>query len=213
MSNPILVLIVIAPALMCTFVNSMQFELKQGHPKCISEDINSNAITMGNYFVVNPSHAHPVPHSRNITVTVRSPYGNDYHHGSNVNSGNFTFAAAESGEYTACFSVPSNHDPALTVTIDFVWRTGVVANDWSMVAKRGQIEAMEFELKKLYDSVKYIHNEMFYLREREKEMQDLNRATNSKMFTFTFLSILVCLSVAGLQLWHLKTFFEKKKLL
>lgn len=44
-------------------------------------------------------------------------------------------------------------------------------------------------------------------------MQQLNRSTNSKMATFSFLSLLVCLSVAGLQLWHLKMFFERKKLL
>jgi len=44
-------------------------------------------------------------------------------------------------------------------------------------------------------------------------MQDLTDETNSKMFTYSFVSILVCLSVAGLQLWHLKTFFERKKLL
>lgn len=48
---------------------------------------------------------------------------------------------------------------------------------------------------------------------REEEMQVLNRATNTKMATFSFLSIFVCLSVAGLQLWHLKTFFERKKLI
>jgi hypothetical protein len=44
-------------------------------------------------------------------------------------------------------------------------------------------------------------------------MQDLNRGTDNKMFTFIFLSIIVCLSVSGLQIWHLKTFFESKKLL
>lgn len=44
-------------------------------------------------------------------------------------------------------------------------------------------------------------------------MQQLNRATNAKMATFSFLSLGVCLSVAGLQLWHLKTYFERKKLL
>ncbi|XP_057775053.1 transmembrane emp24 domain-containing protein p24delta7-like [Salvia miltiorrhiza] len=74
-------------------------------------------------------------------------------------------------------------------------------------------QLMEIELKKMFDTVQSIHDEMYYLREREEEMQLLNKATNSKMFWFSFLSILVCLSVAGLQLWHLKSFFEKKKLI
>lgn len=43
-------------------------------------------------------------------------------------------------------------------------------------------------------------------------MQELNRTTNSRMGWLSFLSFFVCISVAGLQLWHLKTFFEKKKL-
>lgn len=48
---------------------------------------------------------------------------------------------------------------------------------------------------------------------REEEMQQLNRSTNSKMASLSLLSLLVCLSVAGLQFWHLKTYFERKKLL
>ncbi|KAK8970643.1 Transmembrane emp24 domain-containing protein p24delta7 [Platanthera guangdongensis] len=72
---------------------------------------------------------------------------------------------------------------------------------------------MEMELKKLEDTVKSIHDEMFYLREREEEMQEMNISTNSKMGWLSLLSLGVCLSVAGLQVWHLKTYFERKKLL
>lgn len=101
-------------------------------------------------------------------------------------------------------------------------------------------QLMELELKKMFDVVQSIHDEMFYLRERwtklkffvrnitsetsnfshatdvcsrEEEMQELNKSTNSKMAWLSFLSLFVCLTVAGLQLWHLKSFFEKKKLI
>ncbi|XP_057436045.1 transmembrane emp24 domain-containing protein p24delta7-like [Lotus japonicus] len=213
MSNQILFLLLVSPALMCSFVDSMRFELKSNQPKCINEDIKSNALTVGKYYVVSPSEGYPVPDSHKITLRVRSPYGNNYHFSDRVESGNFAFTAAEAGDYTACFSMAPDHDPVLTVIIDFEWRSGVAAREWDKVAKKGQLEAMEFELKKLYGTVTSIHDEMFYLRGREEEMHDLNRATNSKMFTFSFLSLLVCLSVAGLQLWHLKAFFERKKLL
>ncbi|KAK4598612.1 hypothetical protein RGQ29_015889 [Quercus rubra] len=72
---------------------------------------------------------------------------------------------------------------------------------------------MELELKKMYDTVISIQEEMFYLREREEEMQVLNKTTNNRMAWLSFLSLIVCLSVAGLQVWHLKTFFTKKKLI
>ncbi|KAG4922684.1 hypothetical protein JHK82_051659 [Glycine max] len=218
MSNPnhihILRVLLLAPALMASIVNSMQFELKSGQSKCISEDLKSNVITVGNYYVLNPNNdGFPIPDSHKITVRVRSPYGNDFHYGDSVHSGNFAFTAAEAGDYTACFSVPSNLNLAVTVLVDFVWKNGFAAKDWSKVVKKGHIEVMELELQKLNDIASSIHDEIFYLREREVEMQDLNDETNTKMFTFTLVSILVCLSVAGLQLWHLKSFFEKKKLI
>lgn len=44
-------------------------------------------------------------------------------------------------------------------------------------------------------------------------MQELNRVTNSRMAWFSGFSLFICIAVAGMQLWHLKTFFEKKKLI
>ena len=70
---------------------------------------------------------------------VSSPSGNSYHYGDHVESGNFAFTAAEAGDYSACFWVPDSR-AGPTVTIDFDWRTGVAAKDWSKVAKKGQIE-------------------------------------------------------------------------
>ncbi|KAL1338140.1 hypothetical protein HN51_032821 [Arachis hypogaea] len=209
-STPLLAFITLA--LMCGITNSMRFELRSGHTKCIAEEIKSNAMTVGKYSVVNPNEGYAIPDTYKLVVKVSSPSGNSYHYGDHVESGNFAFSAAESGDYTTCFWIPDSKESP-TVTIDFEWRTGVAAKEWSKVAKKGQVEVMEFELKKLYDTVQSIHDEMFYLREREEQMQELNKETSSKMFTFSFLSIVVCLSVASFQLWHLKTFFERKKFL
>ncbi|XP_058226307.1 transmembrane emp24 domain-containing protein p24delta9-like [Rhododendron vialii] len=201
--------LVLSPILM---VQSMRFDLQSGSTKCITEDIKNNAMTVGKYSVVNPNEGFPIPDTHRITVKVTSPHGNNYHYGDTVGSGTFAFTASETGDYMACFWA-TDHKPVMTFSVDFDWKSGVAAKDWSKVAKKGQIEVMELELKKMYDTVSSIHDEMFYLREREEEMQRLNRATNSKMATFSFFSLMFCLSVAGLQLWHLKAFFERKKLI
>ncbi|XP_022990520.1 transmembrane emp24 domain-containing protein p24delta9-like [Cucurbita maxima] len=198
--------------LMFNVADFMRFDLISGSTKCISDDIKTNSMTVGKYSVVNLNEGVPIPDSHMLTVRVSSPRGNTYHNADHVDSGQFAFTAVESGDYITCFWAPEQKPPG-AVTVEFEWRSGVSSKDWSKVAKRGQIEVMEVELKKLYDTVISIHDEMFYLREREEEMQKLNRATNAKMATFSFLSLGVCLSVAGLQLWHLKTFFERKKLL
>ncbi|KAL1569824.1 transmembrane emp24 domain-containing protein p24delta9-like [Salvia divinorum] len=192
--------------------DSIRFDLESGHTKCISEDIKTNSMTVGKYQIVNPNDGHPLPDSHKITVRVTSAYGNSHHYSDHVTEGHFAFQAVEAGDYMACFFA-ADHKPSTTISVDFDWKSGVVAKDWTSVAKKGSVELMEIELKKMLDTVQSIHDEMYYLREREEEMQLLNKATNNKMFWFSFLSILVCLSVAGMQLWHLKSFFEKKKLI
>ncbi|KAK9707216.1 hypothetical protein RND81_07G180600 [Saponaria officinalis] len=194
------------------FSQSLRFDLQSGHTKCISEDIKSNSMTVGKYHIVNPNDGTPLPDSHKLTVRVTSAYGNNYHTADKVESGQYAFTAVEAGDYMACFW-SAEHNPPTTVTVDFDWKTGVAAKDWGSVAKKGSIDVMELELKKLLDTINSIHEEMFYLRDREEEMQALNRSTNSRMYWLSFLSLVICLSVAGLQVWHLKTFFERKKLL
>ncbi|KAF9624804.1 hypothetical protein IFM89_014189 [Coptis chinensis] len=208
---PLLLLVTIG--LFSELTHSIRFDLQSGHTKCISEDIKTNSMTVGKYSVINPNEGHPLPDTHKITVRVTSSFGNNYHYGDSVESGQFAFTAAEAGDYMACFYAMDHKPVPITVSIDFDWKSGVAAKDWSNVAKKGQVDVMQLELRKLEDTIQSIHDEMFYLREREEEMQDLNRATNSRMAWLSFLSLFICLTVAGLQLWHLKSFFERKKLL
>ncbi|CAN1322490.1 Transmembrane emp24 domain-containing protein p24delta9 [Linum perenne] len=190
----------------------MRFDLHSGETKCISDDIKAKTITVGTYSMVDPLDGDPKRLRIIVLVQVNSPYGITYHVGENVEKGTFAFTASETGDYSACFWTP-HHIPLLTNTVDFNWRSGVAAKDWSNIAKKGKVEAMELEIRKLYETVKGIHDEIYYLREREEEMQELNRTTTSNMLGMSLLFLAVCLAVAGIHLWHLKKYFERKKLL
>ncbi|KHN25055.1 Transmembrane emp24 domain-containing protein 10 [Glycine soja] len=205
--KPLVHLSLLLLVLFSSSTESLRFEIQSGHTKCISEDIKSNSMTVGKYQIVSPNEGQPLPDAHRFTVRVTSSYGNNYHYGDRVQTGQFAFAAVEAGDYMTCFWAV-DHNPVETLTVD-----NVPIDDWSNVAKKGQVDVMELELKKLQDTVSSIHEEMFYLREKEEEMQELNRTTSSRMFWLSLLSLFVCLSVAGMQIWHLKTFFEKKKLI
>lgn len=85
MSNSILLLAILTLALTCSLVNSMRFELKSGHTKCISENIQNNAMTVGKYNVVNPNEGQPIPDTHKITLKVwNSPWFNFHALVSNV---------------------------------------------------------------------------------------------------------------------------------
>ncbi|KAF3594811.1 hypothetical protein DY000_02025521 [Brassica cretica] len=191
---------------------SMRLDLESGMTKCISDDIKLNYMTVGTYTVVNPKEAHHLRASHKIHVTVTSPKGRTQHHAENVESGKFVFTAMEDGDYTTCFVAPEFRPPA-KFAVDFEWKSGVEAKDWANIAKRDHINMLEVEVRKLLDTTESIHDEMFELREREREMQELNRSTNSRMAALSLISLVFTLSVAGLQLWHLKSFLERKKLL
>lgn len=74
-----------------------------------------------------------------------SSYGNNYHYADHVNSGQFAFQATEAGDYMACFFA-ADHKPSVTMTIDFDWKSGVAAKDWSSVAKKGSVEVSTFSI-------------------------------------------------------------------
>ncbi|CAN1321453.1 Transmembrane emp24 domain-containing protein p24delta9 [Linum perenne] len=187
---------------------SIRFDIQSSHTKCIAEDIKANSLTVGKYTVINPINGQPLPDHLKVT----SSHGNSFHTADNVESGQFAFTAAETGDYMACFYA-ADHIPPVTGTVDFEWRTGVAAKDWSSIAKKGSVEAMELEIKKLHDTTLSIQEEILWLRQREEEMQELNRSTNSTMGWLGMFSLFISLSVAGFQFWHLKTFFEKKKII
>lgn len=68
-----------------------------------------------------------------------SPAGNTFHYADNVESGHFGFVVTETGDLMTCFWA-ADHQPTLTLTVDFDWRAGVAAKDWSNVAKKGSVE-------------------------------------------------------------------------
>ncbi|QCD90390.1 phosphatidylinositol glycan [Vigna unguiculata] len=171
-------------------------------------------MAVGNYSVVNPHVDQPLPDSHSVSVRVGSLRGNNniYHQSEYVHSGQFAFVARENGDHMACFRI-GHHKPQITLTIDLDWRTGVAAKDWSNVAKKSNIDGMVRQLQILQEVVSSIHEEIIDLRKQEEEMELHNWETNTSMLWLCFLSLFVCMSVAGLQLRHLKTFFEKKKIL
>ncbi|KAL3700934.1 hypothetical protein R1sor_018956 [Riccia sorocarpa] len=188
-------------------VDALRFEVPAASTKCLAEDIQPNVLVLGDYSVVSAGDA-----SHRITVKVTSPYGQQLYFQDSVQSGQFGFTTKEGGSYMACFWM-QNAPPSLTISVDLDWKTGAAAKDWDDIAKKDKLEGMELELRRLEEEIEAIHSEMLYLKDREKEMRDLNETTNSRVAWFSIMSLFICLSVAGWQLWHLKSFFERKKLL
>ncbi|KAJ6932111.1 hypothetical protein NC651_007732 [Populus alba x Populus x berolinensis] len=175
--------------------------------KCVSEEIHNNVVVLSDYVVVSDDHSH-IP---TISVKVTSPYGNALHQTENVTHGQFAFTTHEAGNYLACFWVDGHVQGDVSVNID--WKTGIAAKDWDSVARKEKIEGVELELRKLEGAVEAIHENLLYLKTREAEMRSVSETTNSRVALFSVMSLGVCVAVSALQVWHLKHYFQKKKLI
>lgn len=67
------------------------------------------------------------------------PNGEDLRRVVGVESGEFAFVATETGKHTACFWSPHFQLEA-AVTVDFEWKTGIAAKDWTSVSTKGKID-------------------------------------------------------------------------
>lgn len=100
-----------------------------------------------------------------------------------------------------------------TAKVKLEWQTGVSTSDWESIASSENVKAISNALESLESEVSQVHESMLELRKREEEMREMNESTNSKVAWLSFVSLAVCFSLTAWQLFHLKAFFERKKVL
>ncbi|MBA0743163.1 hypothetical protein Gogos_005877 [Gossypium gossypioides] len=177
--------------------------------KCVSEEIHSNVVVLADYVVVSVEDGQ----TATIAVKVTSPYGNNLHHRENVTYGRFAFTTEEAGNYLACFWSDNRTRGSGEVVVNIDWKTGIAAKDWESVARKEKLQGVELELRKLEGAVEAIHENLLYLKSREAEMRSTSETTNGRVAWFSIMSLGICIAVSGLQVWYLKRFFQKKKLI
>ncbi|KAF8411789.1 hypothetical protein HHK36_004348 [Tetracentron sinense] len=178
--------------------------------KCVSEEIQNNVVVLADFTVVSDDVSLQIP---TISAKVTSAYGNNLYHVENVTQGMFAFTTTEAGNYMACFWVDVYHQGATAASVNLDWKIGIAARDWESVAKKEKIEGVELELRKLEGLVEAIHENLLYLKGREADMREVSERTNSRVAWYSIMSLGVCIGVSALQLWHLKHYFQKKKLI
>ncbi|CAN8312865.1 unnamed protein product [Cochlearia groenlandica] len=181
-----------------------------GGTKCVSEEIQSNVVVLADYYVVDEHNPENTP---TVSSKVTSPYGNNLHHQDNVTHGQFAFTTQETGNYLACFWIDSSHPQPNPITLGVDWKIGIAAKDWDSVAKKEKIEGVELQLRRLEGLVQAIRENINYIKDREAEMREVSETTNSRVARFSIMSLGVCLLVSGTQIWYLKRYFHKKKLI
>ncbi|CAI5495059.1 unnamed protein product [Closterium sp. Naga37s-1] len=180
-------------------------------PKCFDEEVREGVLVAGSYTAVNDGHGEPFK----VNAQVTDPSGQQLHWQHDVAEGHFGFTADETGEFSVCFWLPheGHHDAKRAHKIDITWTTGKSQKRVSHAAKKERLDHFDLELQNLEDAIDKVTQEMSFFHERELAMRMKTEETHVYVAWLSVASLLVCGTLAALQLWHLKRFFERKKLL
>lgn len=181
----------------------------QSQIKCVYEEINNNVIVVGEYKAY---HKEVAGTPQLVDVKVEDPHGTILHESTGKAEGQFAFTSKQAGEYKACFAV-RDIQTAYQTKFKLDWRTGVAATDWNAIAKKEHLDALTVELRKLEDNIREVYSEMLMLQQREQEMRNISEETNTRVAWYSIGSLAVCVASALVQLWYLRRFFKRKKLL
>ena len=107
----------------------------------------------------------------------------------------------------------ATYHQGLARRISFDVLTGTETFDYEQLARKEHLKPVEINLRMMEDIVKSIHAEYVYYRNREVGMRGLTESTNSRITYIGLLSVFFMLAFSAGQIYYLRTFFVKKKLI
>ena len=127
-------------------------------------------------------------------------------------SGSFSVESKQNGLYDICFN---NKGRTLrSITLNLKNSLSKITNiEENNLVKKEHLEPLQQQFQEIIDSAKHLTSDIKHLKQREWELRDINELTNSRVFTFSFISITVFIGVGLFKIYYLKNFFTKKKLI
>jgi hypothetical protein len=177
--------------------------------KCVFEDVlfEGNAMFRYNaYQTNNPDQ--PV----SLSVRIHDPSGKEIFSIQEQGAGEKIFSSLEEGRHKICFTA-KNYHTAQNTRVHLEWEEGVDATDWDDVAKRDHTDAVHTELTKLLEAAHTMHFELQHVRRKEEELRNVNEQTNSLVAFLSIGALVLCVGLAVFQMWSLRRFFKRKKVL
>jgi hypothetical protein len=93
------------------------------------------------------------------------------------------------------------------------WHTGTDQIDYSALASTTHLKPMELHLRTMIDSVRSLHAQYEYLKEREELMRETNEHVNARVMWLGFLALGVFCGFGYFQVAHLKRYFKRKRMI
>ena len=173
--------------------------------KCVSEEHNERAIVLFSFKSID---------NVKLSIKVFDPNDKVVKQFEDVAEGDYGFTAEVGGDYKACFfAAQIAAEDRVKHRVSLEWKSGVAATTWGKIAKEEDVDVFTKSLRRVEADLTEVHETMLELRKLEADMRDKNEATNSRVVWMGMISLSVCVALAFWQIFYLKAFFKRKKVL
>lgn len=127
--------------------------------------------------------------------------------------GKVAMTSHKPGEHVICLQSNSTRwfsGGQLRVHLDI--KIGEHAMDYGEIAEKEKYNQLQLRIRQLQQQVEQITKELNYQRYREERFRETSESTSSRVLYWGFTQAIVVGLVAFLQSYHLRNFFEAKKL-
>jgi p24 family protein alpha len=226
----LMVLAAAAPA------SGLYFLLGRAREKCFVEEMPANTRAVGSYKNPDWSPADDLY----VGISVKDIDDAEVYAQKAQIGGRFAFSSVAAGVYQICMKVTLNEtvhkstggwfgggkktEPTTVTNVKtegnrkglYKFHLSVMVGqrtrDYGELMKKTHLSEMEVEVLKLTDRVKDIGRELTYQNGREEEFRNTSESTNTRVMWWSILQMSIMLVSALFQSYHLKSFFEAKKL-
>lgn len=151
-----------------------------------------------------------------MDLTITDSQGHQALNRENVDGkGKFAVTSDGADYYELCFAYtvpPNSVVPASPREVYVDYKVGAEAKSYDQEA-HDKLSELEGDLNRIEDLTNAIIMDFAHLKRREREMQDTNESTNTRLFYQTVISVVVLLVLATWQVLYLRNFFRTRKLI
>ncbi len=190
--------------------SAFSFDLPAKKYRCFTEEVPSNVWMSLRYTT-------SLGYAQVIDVKMTDPKGIVLHDQTEATKGAFETYSGDGGDFAVCFysrmSSGVRASEGMRRTVRFEWNTGNEKIDYNALASHEHLKPMELHLRIMLDTVRALHGQYEYFKDRETQMRNTNEYVNARVMWFS-IAVMAVLSVfAYWQVAHLKRFFKRKKLI
>lgn len=94
--------------------------------------------------------------------------------------------------------------------LDVDIKSGSTAVDYSVIAKKEHLDDISLQIRKLSDEAQNIRKEQSYQKVRETRFRETTASTNSRVFWWSLIQLVIVVGAMYMQTRYLKKFIKSK---